>query len=222
MNSATPVSVVTGAAGFLGSHLTDRLLAEGHRVIGLDNLITGTVANLSHLAGDERFRFIKQDVTSYLYLPDDIDYVFHFASPASPVDYLEYPIQTLKVGSLGTHNALGLAREKNATFLLASTSECYGDPLVHPQPEDYWGNVNPVGTPRVLRRGEAVRRGAHHGLPPDAWDAYPHRPDLQYLRPAHAPARRPRGAQFHSPGAQGRAIDDPRRREPDPLVLLRG
>ena len=140
-------------------------------MIGLDNLITGTVANLSHLAGDERFRFIKQDVTSYLYLPDDIDYVFHFASPASPVDYLEYPIQTLKVGSLGTHNALGLAREKNATFLLASTSECYGDPLVHPQPEDYWGNVNPVG-PRgcydeAKRFAEALTMAYHrtHGMP---------------------------------------------------------
>jgi dTDP-glucose 4,6-dehydratase len=171
VNPSTPVSVVTGAAGFLGSHLTDRLLAEEHRVIGLDNLITGTVANLSHLAGDERFRFIKQDVTSYLYLPDDIDYVFHFASPASPVDYLEYPIQTLKVGSLGTHNALGLAREKNATFLLASTSECYGDPLVHPQPEDYWGNVNPVG-PRgcydeAKRFAEALTMAYHrtHGMP---------------------------------------------------------
>ncbi len=140
-----PHTLVTGAAGFLGSHLTDRLLAEGHHVIGMDNLITGSVANIQHLAGEERFKFIKHDVTQFIFLPDDLDYVFHFASPASPVDYLEYPIQTLKVGSLGTHNALGLAKEKGARFILASTSECYGDPLVHPQREDYWGNVNPVG-----------------------------------------------------------------------------
>jgi dTDP-glucose 4,6-dehydratase len=140
-----PVSVVTGAAGFLGSHLTDRLLAEGHRVVGLDNLITGNVANIEHLAGDDRFRFIRQDVTNHLFLPGRVDFIWHLASPASPVDYLEYPIQTLKVGSLGTHHALGLAREKGARFFLASTSECYGDPLEHPQREDYWGNVNPVG-----------------------------------------------------------------------------
>ena len=145
MAGIMPHSLVTGAAGFLGSHLTDRLLAEGHHVIGMDNLITGSVANIQHLAGHERFKFIRHDVTQFIFLPDDIDYVFHFASPASPVDYLEYPIQTLKVGSLGTHNALGLAKEKGARFILASTSECYGDPLVHPQREDYWGNVNPVG-----------------------------------------------------------------------------
>lgn len=165
-----PTSVVTGAAGFLGSHLTDRLLAEGHRVIGLDNLITGNVANIEHLAGHDRFKFIKLDVTNHLYLPDKVDYVFHFASPASPVDYLEYPIQTLKVGSLGTHNALGLARAKGARFFLASTSECYGDPLQHPQREDYWGNVNPVG-PRgcydeAKRFAEAITMAYHrtHGV----------------------------------------------------------
>jgi dTDP-glucose 4,6-dehydratase len=140
-----PVSVVTGAAGFLGSHLTDRLLAEGHHVIGLDNLITGHEANIEHLAANPHFQFLKQDVTNHLLIPGPVDYIWHLASPASPVDYLEYPIQTLKVGSLGTHNALGLARAKNARFFLASTSECYGDPLVHPQREDYWGNVNPVG-----------------------------------------------------------------------------
>jgi dTDP-glucose 4,6-dehydratase len=137
--------VVTGAAGFLGSHLTDRLLAEGHHVIGLDNLITGDVRNLAHLAGDPRFRFVKQDVTEYIFLDGTIDAILHFASPASPIDYLQIPIQTLKVGALGTHKALGLARAKKARFLLASTSEVYGDPLVHPQPESYWGNVNPVG-----------------------------------------------------------------------------
>lgn len=140
-----PVSVVTGGAGFLGSHLCERLLAEGHSVVCLDNLITGNVANIEHLAGNDAFRFLKHDVTEYIYLPGEVDYIFHFASPASPIDYLELPIQTLKVGALGTHKALGLARAKGAKFLLASTSEVYGDPLVHPQDESYWGNVNPVG-----------------------------------------------------------------------------
>src|SRR5213075_3082576 len=139
------VSVVTGGAGFLGSHLSDRLLAEGHRVIAIDNLITGNPANIAHLGGNENFRFIKSNVSNYILVEEEIDYVFHFASPASPIDYLELPIPTLKVGALGTHNTLGLAKAKKATFLLASTSECYGDPLVHPQPETYWGNVNPVG-----------------------------------------------------------------------------
>ena len=138
-------SLVTGGAGFLGSHLTDRLLAEGHRVIAIDNFITGCPANIEHLAGNEHYRFIKQDVTEYLFIDEPLDFVFHFASPASPIDYLEHPIPTLKVGAFGTHNALGLAKAKRARFLLASTSECYGDPLVHPQTEDYWGNVNPIG-----------------------------------------------------------------------------
>jgi dTDP-glucose 4,6-dehydratase len=137
--------VVTGAAGFLGSHLSDRLLAEGHDVIGLDNLITGHPRNIAHLAGNPRFRFIQQDVTAYISIEGAVDGILHFASPASPIDYLQIPIQTLKVGALGTHNSLGLARAKKARFLLASTSEVYGDPLVHPQPETYWGNVNPVG-----------------------------------------------------------------------------
>jgi len=144
-SKGSPISVVTGSAGFLGSHLTDRLLAEGHRVIGIDNFITGNVANFQHLAGNENFRFVKHDVSNFIYLPDDVDFVFHFASPASPIDYLEFPIQTLKVGSLGTHNTLGLAKAKGAAYLIASTSECYGDPLEHPQKETYWGNVNPVG-----------------------------------------------------------------------------
>jgi dTDP-glucose 4,6-dehydratase len=167
---ASPISVVTGAAGFLGSHLTDRLLAEGHRVIGIDNFITGNVANIEHLAGNERFRFIKHDVSNFIYLPDDVDCVFNFASPASPIDYLEYPIQTLKVGSLGTHNTLGLAKAKGARYLIASTSECYGDPLEHPQKETYWGNVNPVG-PRgcydeAKRFSEAMTMAYHraHGV----------------------------------------------------------
>lgn len=143
--SAPPTSVVTGAAGFLGSHLTDLLLARGHKVIGIDNFVTGTVDNISHLGGNRNFKFIEQDVTEYIFLDQPVQYVWHFASPASPIDYLELPIQTLKVGSLGTHKALGLAMHKQARFLLASTSEIYGDPLVHPQTEDYWGNVNPIG-----------------------------------------------------------------------------
>jgi dTDP-glucose 4,6-dehydratase len=169
-SSKQPVTVVTGGAGFLGSHLTDRLLAEGHRVIAIDNLITGHLTNIEHLAGNENYRFIKQDVTQYLFVPDEIDYVFHFASPASPIDYLELPIPTLKVGALGTHNTLGLAKAKKATFLLASTSECYGDPLVHPQKEDYWGNVNPIGPRGVYdeakRFAEAITMAYHryHGI----------------------------------------------------------
>src|SRR6186713_339727 len=169
-NASSPISVVTGGAGFLGSHLTDRLLKEGHRVIGIDNFITGSVGNIEHLAGNENYRFIKHDVSTYIFLPDDVDFVFHFASPASPIDYLEFPIPTLKVGALGTHNTLGLAKAKKAAFLLASTSECYGDPLVHPQTEDYWGNVNPIGPRGVYdeakRFAEAMTMAYHrtHGV----------------------------------------------------------
>ncbi len=137
--------VVTGGAGFLGSHLCDRLLAEGHEVVAVDNLLTGNPRNIAHLGENTRFRFVRHDVTHFIFIDGPVDAVLHFASPASPIDYLELPIQTLKVGSLGTHNALGLAMAKKARFLLASTSECYGDPLVHPQPETYWGNVNPIG-----------------------------------------------------------------------------
>ena len=161
-----PISVVTGAAGFLGSHLTDRLLAQDHRVIAIDNLITGNVANIGHLAGNENYHFIKHNVSNFIFLPEEkIDYVFHFASPASPIDYLELPIPTLKVGALGTHNALGLAKAKGASFILASTSETYGDPLVHPQKEDYWGNVNPIGPRGVYdeakRFAEAMTMAYH-------------------------------------------------------------
>ncbi len=138
-------AVVTGGAGFLGSHLCDRLLAEGIEVVCIDNLLTGSLANIEHLFGVDGFAFEKYDVTNHMHVPGRVDFVLHFASPASPIDYLELPIQTLKVGSLGTHKALGLAKAKGARFLLASTSEVYGDPLVHPQPEGYWGNVNPVG-----------------------------------------------------------------------------
>jgi dTDP-glucose 4,6-dehydratase len=167
---SSPVSVVTGGAGFLGSHLTDRLLAEGHRVVGLDNFITGNPENIGHLAGNQNYRFVRQDVSNFIFLPDDIDFVFHLASPASPIDYLEHPIPTMKVGALGTHNALGLAKSKGATFFLASTSECYGDPLVHPQREDYWGNVNPIGPRGVYdeakRFAEALTMAYHryHGV----------------------------------------------------------
>src|SRR5437588_4145536 len=140
-----PRTVVTGGAGFLGSHLCDRFLAEGHEVVCVDNLISGNLANLEHLNGNRRFSYIEHDISQSLVLDGSVDNVLHFASPASPVDYLRYPIPTLKVGSLGTHNMLGLAKLKNARFLLASTSEVYGDPEQHPQREDYWGNVNPIG-----------------------------------------------------------------------------
>jgi dTDP-glucose 4,6-dehydratase len=139
-----PRTVVTGAAGFIGSHLSEALLDRGHSVVGIDNLLTGDMANVAHLR-DRDFQFIRHDVTRYIDVDGDVDYVLHWASPASPIDYLELPIQTLKVGSLGTHNALGLAKAKNARFVLASTSEVYGDPLEHPQRETYWGNVNPIG-----------------------------------------------------------------------------
>jgi dTDP-glucose 4,6-dehydratase len=163
-------AVVTGGAGFLGSHLCDRLIKEGLKVICIDNLITGSAENISHLFGNENFQFIKHDVTEYTYLPGRIDYILHFASPASPIDYLKLPIQTLKVGSLGTHKILGLAKEKKARFLLASTSEVYGDPEIHPQSEDYWGNVNPIGPRGVYdeakRFAEAITMAYHryHGI----------------------------------------------------------
>jgi dTDP-glucose 4,6-dehydratase len=163
-------SLVTGGAGFLGSHLCERLLAEGHRVIAVDNLITGNRANVAALEGRADFRFVPHDISRPIEIDEPVDNVLHFASPASPIDYLELPIQTLKVGSLGTHNSLGLAKAKRASFLLASTSEVYGDPLVHPQPETYWGNVNPVGPRGVYdeakRFAEAMTMAYHryHGL----------------------------------------------------------
>jgi dTDP-glucose 4,6-dehydratase len=162
--------VVTGGAGFLGSHLCDKLLAEGFYVICIDNLITGNINNIAHLANNEDFLFVKHDITNYIFLPGKIDYILHFASPASPIDYLKLPIQTLKVGSLGTHKVLGLAKEKKARMLLASTSEVYGDPVVHPQTEDYWGNVNPIGPRGVYdeakRFAEAMTMAYHryHGV----------------------------------------------------------
>lgn len=164
------VALITGGAGFLGSHLADRLLSAGFRVISVDNLITGNLENIRHLEGRPDFQFIRQDVTEYLNIPGPVNFIFHFASPASPIDYLELPIQTLKVGALGTHKTLGLARAKQARFILASTSEVYGDPLVHPQPETYWGNVNPIGPRGVYdeakRFAEAMTMAYHryHGV----------------------------------------------------------
>jgi dTDP-glucose 4,6-dehydratase len=162
--------LITGGAGFLGSHLCDRFLSEGHQVIAMDNLVTGTTRNIEHLAGRDDFLFIKHDVTNYIYVEGSLDAILHFASPASPNDYLELPIQTLKVGALGTHKALGLAMAKRSRFLLASTSEVYGDPLQHPQQEDYWGNVNPIGPRGVYdeakRFAEALAMAYHraHGV----------------------------------------------------------
>ncbi|HSD07315.1 UDP-glucuronic acid decarboxylase family protein [Flavobacterium sp.] len=162
--------LVTGAAGFLGSHLCDRFIAEGFKVVGMDNLITGDIKNIEHLFPLKQFEFYNHDVSNYVHVSGKLDYILHFASPASPIDYLKIPIQTLKVGSLGTHNLLGLAKEKKARFLIASTSEVYGDPTVHPQPEEYWGNVNPVGPRSVYdeakRFQEAITMAYHtfHGL----------------------------------------------------------
>jgi dTDP-glucose 4,6-dehydratase len=165
-----PRTLITGGAGFLGSHLCDLLLGRGHEVICIDNFITGSPRNVQHLIGRDGFSFVKYDVTNYIHVEGPLDYVLHFASPASPIDYLEKPIQTLKVGSLGTHKTLGLAKDKKARYLLASTSEVYGDPLVHPQKEDYWGNVNPVGPRGVYdeakRFAEAMTMAYHrfHGV----------------------------------------------------------
>ena len=170
MKSERPITLVTGGAGFIGSHLCDRLLAEGHRVVAMDNLITGNLDNIAHLRSRPDFEFIHHNVTTHINWSGPLDYIFHFASPASPIDYLELPIQTLKVGALGTHNALGLAKAKGARLLLASTSEVYGDPLVHPQVESYWGNVNPIGPRGVYdeakRFAEAIVMAYHrtHGV----------------------------------------------------------
>lgn len=167
---STKTVLITGAAGFLGSHLSDRFIQEGYRVIGMDNFITGSRQNITHLLKEKQFKFIKHDVTNYISIAEPVDYILHFASPASPIDYLKIPIQTLKVGSLGTHNLLGLARVKKARILIASTSEVYGDPLVHPQREDYYGNVNSIGPRGVYdeakRFQEALTMAYHrfHGV----------------------------------------------------------
>ena len=156
--------LITGAAGFLGSHLCDRFVKDGYKVIGMDNLITGRLKNIEHLFGNEQFEFYHQDVSKFIHVPGKLDYILHFASPASPIDYLKIPIQTLKVGSLGIHNCLGLARVKKARVLIASTSEVYGDPTVHPQTEDYWGNVNPVGPRGVYDEAKAFPGGNDDGV----------------------------------------------------------
>jgi dTDP-glucose 4,6-dehydratase len=162
--------LITGAAGFLGSHLADRFLRDGHEVVGLDNFVTGSPDNFAHLVGNPRYEFVRHNISNFTYVAGPLDGVLHFASPASPIDYLEHPIPTLKVGALGTHNALGIAKAKGARFFLASTSEVYGDPLVHPQPESYWGNVNPIGPRGVYdeakRFAEAMTMAYHrfHGL----------------------------------------------------------
>ena len=165
-----PRTLITGGAGFLGSHLCDRFIADGHHVVCMDNLVTGNPDNIAHLMGHERFAFVKHDVSNFIYVAGELDYILHFASPASPIDYLKLPIQTLKVSSLGTHNALGLAKVKGARMLIASTSEVYGDPQVHPQPETYWGHVNPIGSRGVYdeakRFSEAITMAYHryHGV----------------------------------------------------------
>ena len=212
--------VITGAAGFIGSHLAETLLDRGDSVVGIDNLLTGDTANIAHLAGRD-FQFIKHDVTNYIYVDGPVDYVLHWASPASPIDYLELPIQTLKVGALGTHKALGLAKAKGARFVIASTSEVYGDPLEHPQKETYWGNVNPVGPRGVYdeakRFAEAMTMAYHRFHERGHED----RPDLQHLRAADARQRRPRRAGLHEPGAAQRGRHHLRRRQPDAQLLLR-
>ena len=213
--------VITGGAGFLGSHLCDRFLDRGDQVVALDNLSTGAVANIEHLFGRPGFTFVEHDVTRFVWVPGPVDAVLHFASPASPVDYLELPIQTLKVGSLGTHNSLGLAKAKGARFLLASTSEVYGDPDVHPQPETYWGNVNPIGPRGVYdeakRFAEAMTMAYHrsHGL------------DVRIVRifNVYGPRMRPGDGRvvsnFLVQALQGKPAHHLRRRQPDPQLLLR-
>ena len=213
--------VITGAAGFIGSHLAEALLDRDCSVVGIDNLLTGDLANIAHLAGRD-FVFIKHDVTNYINVDGPVDVVLHWASPASPIDYLELPIPTLKVGALGTHKALGLAKAKGARFVIASTSEVYGDPLEHPQKESYWGNVNPIGPRGVYdeakRFAEAMTMAYHryHGR------RHEDRADLQHLRPAHAHQGRPRGAGLHLAGAPQRGRHGVRRRHADAQLLLRG
>ena len=199
-----PTSVVTGGAGFLGSHLCEALLHRGHRVVCVDNLETGSLANVAHLR-DDAFRFVSHDVTQHIAIEDAVDFVYHLASPASPIDYMRLPLQTLKVGSYGTHNALGLAKVKRARFLLASTSEVYGDPEMHPQPESYWGHVNPIGPRGVYDEAKRYAEAMVIGLPPPAGCRHGDRPHLQHVRPSDAPARRACRPHLHPPGTGRRS-----------------
>ncbi len=212
--------VITGAAGFIGSHLAEALLNQDCSVVGIDNLLTGDLANIAHLAGRD-FVFVKHDVTNYINVDGPVDVVLHWASPASPIDYLELPIPTLKVGALGTHKALGLAKEKRARFVLASTSEVYGDPLEHPQTESYWGNVNPIGPRGVYdeakRFAEAMTMAYHRYH----WARHEDRAHLQHLRPAHAHQGRPCRTGVHLAGAAQRGRHGVRRRHADAQLLLR-
>ena len=212
--------IVTGGAGFLGSHLCDHLLAKGHRVICLDNLDTGSLQNIEHIR-DPKLHVPEPGPDRAVFLDDDVDFVYHLASPASPIDYARLPLHTLKVGSYGTHHMLGLAKFKRARFLLASTSEVYGDPQVHPQPEDYWGHVNPIGPRGVYdeakRYAEALTMAYHRQQGVNTL----HRPDLQHLRGEDEAARRARDPDLPAPGAPGQAADRVRRRQPDPQLLLR-
>ena len=211
--------LVTGGAGFLGSHLCERLLADGHDVLCVDNYFTGTKRNVAHLMGDPMFELMRHDVTFPLYV--EVDQIYNLACPASPIHYQHDPVQTTKTSVHGAINMLGLAKRVKARILQASTSEVYGDPEIHPQTEDYWGHVNPIGIRSLLRRGQALRGDAVLRLPPPARPRHQGDADLQHLRPADAPQRRPGGQQLHRPGAARRADHDLRRRQPDPLVLLR-
>ena len=215
-------AIVTGGAGFLGSHLSERLLLDGWWVLGIDNFVTGLPDNVGHLGALSKFHLREGDVTGPLQIPGPVDAVFHLASPASPSDYLRLPIETLKVGSIGTLNALELAADKGARFLLASTSEVYGDPLVHPQPETYWGNVNPVGPRGGLRRGQALRRGGDDGLPQQPQVSTPAIVRIfNTYGPRMRPRRRPGHSDLHRPGPARRADHGDRRWLPDPVAVLR-
>lgn len=207
--------LITGGAGFLGSHLAESLLAQGYHVVCMDNLCTGKVENIAHLLGRDGFSFIKYNVCDYVHIDGPLDAVLHFASPASPQDYLDMPIATLKVGGLGTHKVLGLAKAKGARFLLASTSEVYGDPLVNPQPESYWGNVSPV-SPRGVY--DEAKRFAEATV---SRPGYAHRPHLQHVWSPHAAERRARGLEFHRAGPPGQTVECLWKRVADAELLLR-
>ena len=212
--------LISGGAGFLGSHMCDHLLAAGHRVICVDNLDTGSLQNIEHIRDDD-FTFVQHDLTEPFFIDEPIDFVYHLASPASPIDYLRLPLHTLKVGSYGTHHMLGLAKKHRARFVLASTSEVYGDPQVHPQPESYWGHVNPIGPRGVYdeakRYAEALTMAYHRQQGVDTGIVR----TFNTYGVADAPARRPRDPDLPAPGAPGQAADRVRRRQPDAQLLLR-